>query len=136
MALLELIVEHSQIVLACVLAVLVVYLILGGGKSGLPPTIKGWPIIGNMLQVEPDMTKYVMKLSKQLGSDIISLKVGSNVMVFLLKQDMIKEAFAGDELTARPDLYFKRVLTQGNGYAMPCHAMPFFALLARKLTNH
>jgi len=115
MALVELLADNVQTVLIVLLALLIAYYIFGGGASALPPSLQGWPLIGNMLQVKKDMAEYAMDLSKKLSSDIVSLKIGSSTMVFFNSYNMIKEAFAGDEFMARPDIFFKTALTKGNG---------------------
>uniref|UniRef100_A0A8D8Q798 Probable cytochrome P450 305a1 n=1 Tax=Cacopsylla melanoneura TaxID=428564 RepID=A0A8D8Q798_9HEMI len=77
------------------------------------------PIVGTLPLIKKLCIKYGSQhialdtLRHEYGSDIISLKFGSEKVVVVFSQDLIKEMFTQRPLQGRPDNFFIRMRTNG-----------------------
>ncbi|KAL1456960.1 hypothetical protein WDU94_001643 [Cyamophila willieti] len=84
-----------------------------------PPGPNWLPIVGTLPLIKKLCMKYGSQhialdtLRHDYGSDIISLKFGSEKVVVVFTQDLIKEMFTQRPLQGRPDNFFIRMRTNG-----------------------
>ncbi|XP_064642432.1 cytochrome P450 2U1-like [Lineus longissimus] len=69
----------------------------------LPPGPRSWPLIGCIPSLGRDLPRDAMRFSKELNSDIIHIKVGPKIIIFLNSIEAVEEAFSGDQLLDRPE---------------------------------
>ncbi|XP_074640316.1 cytochrome P450 2U1-like [Tubulanus polymorphus] len=83
----------------------------------LPPGPRGLPLIGYIPFVGQNLAKKAKELSVKFETDLIFLWLGPTAVTFLNTYSAIKDAFVknGDQLRDRPEMFFKKFLTNGKG---------------------
>ncbi|NXG42254.1 CP1A5 protein, partial [Psilopogon haemacephalus] len=79
-----------------------------------PPGPRGYPILGNVLELRKDTHLVLTELSQKYG-DVMEIRIGTRPVVVLSGLDTIKQALVkqGEEFMGRPDLYSFRYITDG-----------------------
>ncbi|KAM6058295.1 cytochrome P450 1A5-like [Chlamydotis macqueenii] len=113
------IVSATEVILAATVFCLVFLLLQSlrqhvpkGLKS--PPGPRGYPILGNALELRKDTHLALTRLSQKYG-DVMEVRIGTRPVVVLSGLDTIKQALVkqGEEFMGRPDLYSFRFVTDG-----------------------
>ncbi|XP_009975988.1 PREDICTED: cytochrome P450 1A5-like [Tauraco erythrolophus] len=113
------IVSATEVLLAATVFCLVFLLIQSlrqhvpkGLKS--PPGPRGYPILGNVLELRKDPHLVLTKLSQKYG-DVMEIRIGTRPVLVLSGLDTIKQALVkqGEDFMGRPDLYSFRHITDG-----------------------
>lgn len=84
-------------------------------RSTLPPGPFPWPILGNLLQLDPvQPQKTCQKWSKVYGP-VFTVWLGSQPMVMVTDYELMKDALTkhGDQLSQRPRIYAYDYFTRG-----------------------
>ncbi|XP_009909906.2 cytochrome P450 1A5-like [Dryobates pubescens] len=83
-----------------------------------PPGPRGYPILGNVLELRKDTHLVLTKLSQKYG-DVMGIRIGSRPVVVLSGLDTIKQALVkqGEDFMGRPDLYSFRYIADGQSLA-------------------
>ncbi|XP_051484372.1 cytochrome P450 1A5-like [Apus apus] len=117
------IVSATEVLLAAAVFCLVFLLIQSlqqhvpqGLKS--PPGPRGFPILGNVLELRKDTHLVLTRLSQQYG-DVMQVRIGSRPVLVLSGLDTIRQALVkqGEDFMGRPDLYSFRYVTDGQSLA-------------------
>ncbi|NXE06273.1 CP1A5 protein, partial [Lophotis ruficrista] len=79
-----------------------------------PPGPRGYPILGNALELRKDTHLALTRLSQKYG-DVMEVRIGMRPVVVLSGLDTIKQALVkqGEDFMGRPDLYSSRFVTDG-----------------------
>ncbi|NXE26966.1 CP1A5 protein, partial [Ardeotis kori] len=79
-----------------------------------PPGPRGYPILGNALELKKDTHLALTRLSQKYG-DVMEVRIGMRPVVVLSGLDTIKQALVkqGEDFMGRPDLYSFRFVTDG-----------------------
>ncbi|XP_027553830.1 cytochrome P450 1A5-like [Neopelma chrysocephalum] len=83
-----------------------------------PPGPRGYPILGNVLELRKDTHLALTKLSQKYG-DVMEVRIGMRPVVVLSGLETIKQALVkqGEEFKGRPDLYSFRYVADGQSMA-------------------
>ena len=80
----------------------------------LPPGPWGRPVTGIMYQINRPMHEYLQKLAEEYGR-VFSYKMGQETVVVLADHKLIKSAFTGDKMSARPKTQIIKDILKGLG---------------------
>ncbi|NXI38466.1 CP1A5 protein, partial [Galbula dea] len=113
------IVSVTEVLVVAVVFCLVFLLIQSFQKhvpKGLksPPGPRGYPILGNVLELRKDTHLALTRLSQKYG-DVMEVRIGTRPVVVLSGLDTIKQALVkqGEDFMGRPDLYSFRHVVDG-----------------------
>ncbi|XP_025924113.1 cytochrome P450 1A5-like [Apteryx rowi] len=83
-----------------------------------PPGPRGYPILGNVLELRKDPHLVLTKLSQKYG-DVMEIRIGTQPVLVLSGLDTIKQALVkqGEDFMGRPDLHSFRHVTDGQSLA-------------------
>uniref|UniRef100_A0A8C0HFT8 Cytochrome P450 1A n=2 Tax=Buteo TaxID=30396 RepID=A0A8C0HFT8_9AVES len=83
-----------------------------------PPGPRGYPILGNVLELRKDTHLALTRLSQKYG-DVMEVRIGTRPVLVLSGLDTIKQALVkqGEDFMGRPDLYSFRHVTDGQSLA-------------------
>ncbi|NXX40033.1 CP1A5 protein, partial [Tricholaema leucomelas] len=83
-----------------------------------PPGPRGYPILGNVLDVRKDTHLVLTKLRQKYG-DVMEIRIGTRPVVVLSGLDTIKQALVkqGEEFMGRPDLHSFKHVADGQSLA-------------------
>ncbi|NXP44737.1 CP1A5 protein, partial [Heliornis fulica] len=83
-----------------------------------PPGPRGYPILGNMLELRKDTHLALTKLSQKYG-DVMEVRIGTQPVLVLSGLETIRQALVkqGEEFMGRPDLYSFRHVADGQSLA-------------------
>ncbi|KAM6058884.1 cytochrome P450 1A4-like [Chlamydotis macqueenii] len=83
-----------------------------------PPGPRGYPILGNALELRKDTHLVLTRLSQKYG-DVMEVRIGTRPVVVLSGLDTIKQALVkqGEEFMGRPDLYSFQYISNGQSLA-------------------
>ncbi|XP_046563662.1 cytochrome P450 1A5-like [Haliotis rubra] len=84
-------------------------------RYNLPPGPKGWPLIGNILDIQGDlMFRKFSELSKKHGP-VIKIMLGNRMAIVLSRIDVVMEALVTRQadFAGRPDICFINAITEG-----------------------
>ncbi|XP_076148095.1 cytochrome P450 2F2-like isoform X2 [Alosa pseudoharengus] len=96
---------------------LLLWLLMGSRPQGFPPGPAPLPLIGNLLQLDPqNPLKTLSKLAQRYGP-VFSLYIGTRPVVVLNGQQALREALVTKavEFTGRPDHIMISHMTEGKG---------------------
>ncbi|XP_014816471.1 PREDICTED: cytochrome P450 1A5-like [Calidris pugnax] len=117
------VVSATEVLLAAAVFCLVFLLIQSlqqhvpkGLKS--PPGPRGYPILGNVLELRKDPHLALTRLSQKYG-DIMEIRIGTRPVLVLSGLETIRQALVkqGEDFMGRPDLYSFRYITDGQSLA-------------------
>ncbi|NWW90534.1 CP1A5 protein, partial [Rhynochetos jubatus] len=117
------IISATEVLLAAAVFCLVFLLIQSlqqhvpkGLKS--PPGPRGYPILGNVLELRKDPHLVLTRLSQKYG-DVMEVRIGTRPVLVLSGLDTIRQALVkqGEDFMGRPDLYSFRHITDGQSLA-------------------
>lgn len=100
---------HFVLLLLTALVLYVLYEI-NKSPSSAPPTIWGFPLVGNLLQLGPTPHLGLTKIGKNLG-EVFSLRLGSWDVVVINSLDAAKDAFVKNSahFSSRPPFHSLRL---------------------------
>ncbi|XP_064013341.1 cytochrome P450 1A5-like [Pogoniulus pusillus] len=83
-----------------------------------PPGPRGYPILGNVLELRKDTHLVLTSLSQKYG-DVMEIRIGTRPVVVLSGLDTIKQALVkqGEEFMGRPDLHSFKYVADGQSLA-------------------
>ncbi|NXD86738.1 CP1A4 protein, partial [Halcyon senegalensis] len=83
-----------------------------------PPGPRGYPILGNVLELRKDTHLALTRLSQKYG-DVMEVRIGTRPVVVLSGLETIKQALVkqGEDFMGRPDLYSFRYVADGQSLA-------------------
>ncbi|XP_042660042.1 cytochrome P450 1A5 isoform X2 [Tyto alba] len=83
-----------------------------------PPGPRGYPILGNVLELRKDTHLALTRLSQKYG-DVMEVRIGTRPVLVLSGLDTIKQALVkqGEDFMGRPDLHSFRHVTDGQSLA-------------------
>ncbi|NXI59436.1 CP1A4 protein, partial [Chloroceryle aenea] len=83
-----------------------------------PPGPRGYPILGNVLELRKDMHLALTRLSQKYG-DVMEVRIGTRPVVVLSGLETIKQALVkqGEDFMGRPDLYSFQYISNGQSLA-------------------
>ncbi|NXN08533.1 CP1A4 protein, partial [Indicator maculatus] len=83
-----------------------------------PPGPRGYPILGNVLELRKDTHLALSKLSQKYG-DVMGIRIGTRPVVVLSGLDTIKQALVkqGEDFMGRPDLHSFKYISNGHSLA-------------------
>ncbi|NWR33509.1 CP1A5 protein, partial [Tachuris rubrigastra] len=83
-----------------------------------PPGPRGYPILGNVLELRKDTHLALSKLSQKYG-DVMEVRIGMRPVLVLSGLETIKQALVkqGEEFMGRPDLHSFRYVADGQSLA-------------------
>ncbi|NXG26086.1 CP1A5 protein, partial [Grallaria varia] len=83
-----------------------------------PPGPRGYPILGNVLELRKDTHLTLTKLSQKYG-DVMEIRIGMRRVLVLSGLETIKQALIkqGEDFMGRPDLYSFRYVADGQSLA-------------------
>ncbi|XP_026711620.1 cytochrome P450 1A5-like isoform X2 [Athene cunicularia] len=83
-----------------------------------PPGPKGYPILGNVLELRKDTHLALTRLSQKYG-DVMEVRIGTRPVLVLSGLDTIKQALVkqGDDFLGRPDLHSFQYISNGQSLA-------------------
>ncbi|NXB42187.1 CP1A4 protein, partial [Leucopsar rothschildi] len=88
--------------------------------SGLrrPPGPRGYPVLGNVLELRKDTHLALTRLSRRYG-DVMQVRIGTRPVVVLSGLDTIRQALVkqGEEFMGRPDLHSFHYISNGQSLA-------------------
>ncbi|NXW54313.1 CP1A5 protein, partial [Eurystomus gularis] len=117
------VVSATEVLLAAAVFCLVFLLIQSlqqqvpkGLKS--PPGPRGYPILGNVLELRKDTHLALTRLSQKYG-DVMEVRIGTRPVLVLSGLDTIRQALVkqGEDFMGRPDLYSFRHVADGQSLA-------------------
>ncbi|XP_009866757.1 PREDICTED: cytochrome P450 1A5-like [Apaloderma vittatum] len=79
-----------------------------------PPGPRGYPILGNVLELRKDTHLALTRLSQKYG-DVMEVRIGTRPVVVLSGLDTIRQALVkqGEDFMGRPDLYSFQYIADG-----------------------
>ncbi|NXY55900.1 CP1A5 protein, partial [Callaeas wilsoni] len=79
-----------------------------------PPGPRGYPILGNVLELRKDTHLALSRLSRRYG-DVMEVRIGTRPVLVLSGLETIKQALVkqGEDFMGRPDLHSFRLVTDG-----------------------
>ncbi|XP_013910026.1 PREDICTED: cytochrome P450 1A5-like [Thamnophis sirtalis] len=100
------------------------------------PGPRGYPLIGNMLDVGTNVHLSLSQMSKIYG-DVMMIHIGTTPILVLSGLETIKEALVrhGEAFKGRPDLYIFRHVTDGQSLSFSTDSGPVW-FARRKLAQH
>ncbi|NWU90541.1 CP1A4 protein, partial [Upupa epops] len=83
-----------------------------------PPGPRGYPILGNVLELRKDTHLALTRLSQKYG-DVMEVKIGMRPVLVLSGLDTIRQALVkqGEDFMGRPDLYSFQYISNGQSLA-------------------
>ncbi|XP_064626186.1 cytochrome P450 2U1-like [Lineus longissimus] len=82
----------------------------------LPPGPRGLPLIGSIPFIGKNLAAEALQISKEYNSDVITIRLGPILGIFLNSYDTIKDGLSSDDFTDRPDqIFFKKFICEGKG---------------------
>ncbi|XP_054858681.1 cytochrome P450 1A5-like [Eublepharis macularius] len=109
----------TELLIACIVSCLVLVIIKSFNKSipqGLKrvPGPKGYPLIGNVLDLGKNPHLALAKMSQKYG-DVMQIHLGTRPVIVLSGLDTIRQALVkqGGDFMGRPDLYSFRYISDG-----------------------
>ncbi|XP_032556273.1 cytochrome P450 1A5-like [Chiroxiphia lanceolata] len=83
-----------------------------------PPGPRGYPILGNVLELQKDTHLALTKLSQKYG-DVMEIRIGMRPVLVLSGLETIKQALVkqGEDFKGRPDLHSFRYVADGQSMA-------------------
>ncbi|NXW04433.1 CP1A5 protein, partial [Fregetta grallaria] len=83
-----------------------------------PPGPRGYPILGNMLELRKDTHLALTRLSQKYG-DVMEVRIGTRPVLVLSGLDTIRQALVkqGEDFMGRPDFYSFRYIADGQSLA-------------------
>ncbi|NWV08479.1 CP1A4 protein, partial [Ptilonorhynchus violaceus] len=83
-----------------------------------PPGPRGYPILGNVLELRKDTHLALTRLSRQYG-DVMEVRIGTRPVLVLSGLDTIKQALVkqGEDFMGRPDLSSFQYISNGQSLA-------------------
>ncbi|XP_005419849.2 cytochrome P450 1A5-like, partial [Geospiza fortis] len=83
-----------------------------------PPGPRGYPVLGNVLELRTDTHLALTRLSRRYG-DVMEVRIGTRPVLVLSGLDTIRQALVkqGEDFMGRPDLYSFRFVTDGQSLA-------------------
>ncbi|XP_077869724.1 cytochrome P450 2U1-like [Saccoglossus kowalevskii] len=110
----------QAIVFLITVAILAFSLSLRRRKRNLPPGPAGWPLIGCLLQCGSQVPLKFHEWSRKYGN-VMSLQLGSQLVIVLSSYDVIKEAFVKNSniFSSRPKSYAVARVTKEKGINTP-----------------
>ncbi|XP_075360293.1 cytochrome P450 1A4-like [Mycteria americana] len=117
------VVSATEVLLAAAVFCLVFLLIQSlqqhvpkGLKS--PPGPRGYPILGNVLELRKDTHLALTRLSQKYG-DVMEVRIGTRPVVVLSGLDTIRQALVkqGEDFMGRPDLHSFQYISNGQSLA-------------------
>ncbi|NXS60201.1 CP1A4 protein, partial [Brachypteracias leptosomus] len=83
-----------------------------------PPGPRGYPILGNVLELRKDTHLALTRLSQKYG-DVMEIRIGSRPVLVLSGLDTIRQALVkqGEDFMGRPDLYSFQYISNGQSLA-------------------
>ncbi|NXF26743.1 CP1A5 protein, partial [Rhodinocichla rosea] len=83
-----------------------------------PPGPRGYPVLGNVLELRRDTHLALTRLSRRYG-DVMEVRIGTRPVLVLSGLDTIRQALVkqGEDFMGRPDLYSFRYVTNGQSLA-------------------
>ncbi|NXP96447.1 CP1A5 protein, partial [Passerina amoena] len=102
--------------LCAVLLLLLLQRLRAAVPAGLrrPPGPRGYPVLGNVLELRTDTHLALTRLSRRYG-DVMEVRIGTRPVLVLSGLDTIRQALVkqGEDFMGRPDLYSFRFVTDG-----------------------
>ncbi|XP_034265443.1 cytochrome P450 1A5 [Pantherophis guttatus] len=100
------------------------------------PGPRGYPLIGNILELGTNVHLSLSQMSKTYG-DVMMIHIGTKPVLVLSGLETIKEALVrhGEDFKGRPDLYIFRHVTDGQSMAFGTDSGPVWHA-RRKLAQH
>nr|XP_054498316.1 cytochrome P450 1A5-like [Agelaius phoeniceus] len=113
-------VSGSEALLAAAALCLVLLLLLQRLRAAVPaglrrpPGPRGYPVLGNVLELRTDTHLALTRLSRRYG-DVMEVRIGTRPVLVLSGLDTIRQALVkqGEDFMGRPDLYSFRFVTDG-----------------------
>ncbi|KAM6125278.1 cytochrome P450 1A5-like [Phoenicopterus ruber ruber] len=113
----------TEVLLAAAIFCLV-FLLIQSFQQRVPPGLKsppgprGYPILGNVLELRKDIHLALTRLSQKYG-DVMEVRIGTRPVLVLSGLETIKQALVkqGEDFMGRPDLYSFRHITDGQSLA-------------------
>lgn len=83
-----------------------------------PPGPRGYPVLGNVLELRKDPHLVLTRLSRRYG-DVMEVRIGSRPVLVLSGLDTIRQALVkqGEDFMGRPDLYSFHYISNGQSLA-------------------
>ncbi|NWI96529.1 CP1A4 protein, partial [Pitta sordida] len=83
-----------------------------------PPGPRGYPVLGNVLELRKDTHLALTRLSHKYG-DVMEVRIGMRPVLVLSGLDTIKQALVkqGEDFMGRPDLYSSHFISNGQSLA-------------------
>ncbi|NXP44733.1 CP1A4 protein, partial [Heliornis fulica] len=83
-----------------------------------PPGPRGYPILGNVLELRKDTHLALTRLSQKYG-DVMEVRIGTRPVLVLSGLETIRQALVkqGEEFMGRPDLYSFQYISNGQSLA-------------------
>ncbi|XP_009328366.1 PREDICTED: cytochrome P450 1A5-like [Pygoscelis adeliae] len=83
-----------------------------------PPGPRGYPVLGNVLELRKDTHLVLTRLSQKYG-DVMQVRIGTRPVLVLSGLDTIRQALVkqGEDFMGRPDLYSFRHVADGQSLA-------------------
>ncbi|NXD30082.1 CP1A5 protein, partial [Spelaeornis formosus] len=83
-----------------------------------PPGPRGFPMVGNALELRKDAHLALARLSRRYG-DVMEVRIGTRPVLVLSGLDTIRQALVkqGEDFMGRPDLYSFRFIANGQSLA-------------------
>ncbi|NXR67145.1 CP1A4 protein, partial [Rhadina sibilatrix] len=104
----------------CLVSLLLQWLQRPAVPEGLrrPPGPRGYPVLGNVLELRRDPHLALTRLSRRYG-DVMEVRIGSRPVLVLSGLDTIRQALVkqGEDFMGRPDLYSFRFVADGQSLA-------------------
>ncbi|NWX59044.1 CP1A4 protein, partial [Promerops cafer] len=83
-----------------------------------PPGPRGYPVVGNVLELRKDTHLALTRLSRRYG-DVMEVRIGTRPVLVLSGLDTIRQALVkqGEDFMGRPDLYSFHYISNGQSLA-------------------
>ncbi|XP_066415137.1 cytochrome P450 1A4-like [Molothrus aeneus] len=117
-------VSGSEALLAAAALCLVLLLLLQRLRAAVPaglrrpPGPRGYPVLGNVLELRTDTHLALTRLSRRYG-DVMEVRIGTRPVLVLSGLDTIRQALVkqGEDFMGRPDLYSFHYISNGQSLA-------------------